>query len=243
MTTYPKSDLACLREGTRFLASRPLAVLGIAALGTLLFALAAWIQLRAGLPDDQTVEQLVTFAGLVPLELYFIPRLMIALDAQSAQHPLNLPDAWKHHFEERWLRAFGAKVLLSLAAGLGLVLLVLPGLMVLMMFGWVPLRVLLRGESLLQAARNSLQMMIHAWPRVLLVGSAIAMVYLASTYGMDLLLDHFVPDAGPWARLTHPLVWVVDFAASLVSIWVSASFLALYHKVEQLPAAADPAGL
>jgi len=240
MTTSPKSDLACLREGTRFLTRRPVAVLGIAALGTLLFALAAWIQLRAGLPDDQTVEQLVTFAGLIPLELYFIPRLMIAVDAQTGQHPLNLPEAWKQHFEERWLRACGAKVLVSLAAGLGLVLLVLPGLMVLMMFGWVPLRVLLRGESLLQAARNNLQMTLHAWPRVLLVGSAIAMVYLASTYGMDLLLDHFVPDAGPWARLTHPLVWVVDFAASLVNIWVSASFLALFHKIEPVLATASP---
>lgn len=239
MMTSPKSDLACLLEGTRYLTRRPAAVLGIAALGMLLFALAALIQLRAGLPDEPQVEQLLTFAGLIPLELYFIPRLVIAIDAQSGQNPLNMPGEWKQRFEERWLRAFWGKVLLSLAAGVGLVLFVLPGLMVLMMFGWVPLRILLRGESLAQAARTSIQMMIHAWQRVILVSSAIAVVYLASSYVMDLLLDRYIQDPTPWTRLTHPLLWVINFCVSILSIWVSAAFLALFRRIEPVLAPAQ----
>ena len=239
MTTPPKTDLASLLDGTRYLTRRPAAVLGIAALGMLLFALAALIQLRAGLPDEPQVEQLLTFAGLIPLELYFIPRLVIAIDAQSGQNPLNMPGEWKQRFEERWLRAFWGKVLLSLAAGVGLVLFVLPGLMVLMMFGWVPLRILLRGESLAQAARTSIQMMIHAWQRVILVSSAIAVVYLASSYVMDLLLDRYIQDPTPWTRLTHPLLWVINFCVSILSIWVSAAFLALFRRIEPVLAPAQ----
>jgi len=239
MTTSPKSDLACLREGTRYLTRRPAAVLGIAALGMLLFALAAFIQLRAGLPDEPQVEQLLTFAGLIPLELYFIPRLMIAIDAQAGQNPLNLPGEWKQRFEERWLRAFWGKVLLSLAAGIGLILFIVPGIMVLMMFGWVPLRILLRGESLAQAGRASIQMMVRAWQRVVLVSSVIAMIYLASSYLLDLVMDRFVPDPTPWTRLTHPLLWVINFLVSLISIWVSACFLALFRRVEPVLAPAQ----
>jgi len=168
MTTSPKSDLASLKEGTRYLARRPAVTLGIAALGMALFALAALLQRSSGLPDEPQVEQLLTFAALLPLELYFIPRFLIAADAQEGENPLNAPADWKIHFEERWLRAFWGKILLSFATGLGIILFVAPGLLVLMAFGWMPLRILLRGESVAQAARGSLQTMRHAWQRVIL---------------------------------------------------------------------------
>ena len=64
-------------------------------------------------------------------------------------------------------------MLLGLAFGVGFLLLLVPGLLVLMAFGWVPLRILLRGESLAQAARGSFQMMGRTWRRALLTVSAL----------------------------------------------------------------------
>jgi hypothetical protein len=238
MTTSPKSDLASLKEGTRYLARRPAVTLGIAALGMALFALAALLQRSSGLPDEPQVEQLLTFAALLPLELYFIPRFLIAADAQEGENPLNAPADWKIHFEERWLRAFWGKILLSFATGLGIILFVAPGLLVLMAFGWMPLRILLRGESVAQAARGSLQTMRHAWQRVILTTSAMAFVYLSASYLLSVLVEHFVPDPTPMARLTHPVLWAGNFFVSLLSLWLSACLLALFRRVET---AADPA--
>ena len=155
MATSTKTDLASLVEGTRYLTRRPGVTLGIAALGMVLAALASLLQIRTGLPDDPMVDAALTFASLLPLELYFIPRFLIAADAERGQNPLNAPREWKLRFEERWLRAFWSKALLALATGIGLSLFIFPGIMVLMAFGWVPLRILLRGEPFTQAARGS----------------------------------------------------------------------------------------
>jgi hypothetical protein len=234
MTTSPKSDLKSLLEGTRFLLDRPGATLGIAFMGMFLAALAPLLQLRAGLPDDPVVDAALMFAGLLPLELYFIPRFLIAADAMAGQNPLNAPTEWRQRFEERWLRAFWGKLVLALFAGLGLSLLVVPGLMVLMAFGWTPLRILLRGESLAQAARNSIRMMANAWQRVLMATSVMAMIYLSCIAVLSYVVDRFIPDPTPLVRLTHPAIWLDNFAASLLSIWLSACLLALFRRVEDL---------
>ena len=240
MTTSAKTDLASLIEGTRYLIRRPLAVLGISALGMVLAALSALLQLRAGLPDDPLVDAAVTFASLLPLELYFIPRFLIAADAQAGSNPLNAPGEWRLRFEERWLRAFWGKAVLAVATGLGLSLFIFPGLMVLMAFGWVPLRILLRGESFAQAARGSLRMMARAWRRVLLATSAMAMVYLSGILLLSFLVGLWVDEPTASLRLTHPLIWAGNCAGSLLSLWLSASLLALFRRVEELPPAAEP---
>jgi len=232
MTTSPKTDLACLLEGTRYLTRRPLAVLGISALGMVLAALAALLQIRAGLPDDPLVDAALTFASLLPLELYFIPRFLIAADARSGQNPHNPPGDWRQRFEERWMRAFWGKTLLALATGIGLSLFIFPGLVVLLAFGWVPLRILLRGEALGQAARGSLQMMARSWRRVIFATSAMAMVYLSSIVILSYLVGLVVAEPTVQMRLTHPLIWAGNFVGSFLSLWLSACLLALFRRVE-----------
>ena len=240
MTSSAKTDLLCLLEGTRNLLSRPWATLGIAGLGMALAALAALLQIRAGLPDDPMVDAALTFASLLPLELYFIPRFLIAADAQAGQNPLNAPDQWRQRFEERWLRAFWAKALLALVTGIGLSLFIFPGLVVLMAFGWTPLRVLLRGESLAQAARGSVQMMARAWRRVILATSAMAVVYLSCILLLSYLVGLKVTEPTAQVRMTHPLIWAGNFMGSLLSLWLSACLLALFRRLETAPEGAVP---
>lgn len=232
MTTSPKTDLASIREGTRFLTLRPGASLGIAALGMALAALSPLLQLHAGLPDEPIVDMALTFVGLLPLEMYFIPRFLIAADAESGSNPLNRPGEWRVRFEERWLRAFWAKALVAAAALLGLSLAVFPGLLVLLAYGWAPLRVLLRGEPLLQALRGSYRMMVQAWRRVLLASTAMAVLYLAAIVVLSWLVQLGVPDPVAEVRLRHPLIWAGNFLGCLLSLWLSASLLALYRRVE-----------
>jgi hypothetical protein len=240
MTTSPKTDLASLLEGTRYLTRRPLAVLGIAALGMLLAALAALLQIQAGLPEDPLVDAALTFASLLPLELYFIPRFLIATDAQAGQNPLNTADQWRQRFEERWMRAFWGKAALALATGIGLSLFIFPGLMVLMAFGWMPLRILLRGESIVQAARGSVHLMARAWRRVIFATSAMAMVYLSCIVVLSYLVGLAVQDPTARVRLTHPLIWIGNFFGCLLSVWLSACLLALFRRLETLPPVVAP---
>ena len=232
MTTSAKTDLASLREGTRYLIRRPGATLAIAALGMLLAALSPLLQLNLGLPDEPVVDMALTFVGLLPLELYFIPRFLIATDARLGENPLNLPGEWRLRFEERWLRAFWAKALVALAACVGLSLAIIPGFLVLLAFGWTPLRVLLRGETLVQAAKGSYRMMVRAWQRMLLAASAMAMVYLSAIVILSFLVQIWVPDPTTEARLTHPLVWAGNFMGSLLSLWLSTCLLALYRRID-----------
>ena len=239
MTTSAKTDLASLKEGTLYLTRRPLATLGISTLGMVLAALAALLQIRAGLPEDPLVDAALTFASLLPLELYFIPRFLIAADALAGQNPLNAPADWPQRFEERWLRAFWGKALLALATGVGLSLFIFPGLVVLMAFGWVPLRILLRGEAVAQAARGSLQMMARSWRRVIFATSAMAMVYLSCIVILSYLVGLSVEDPTARIRLTHPLIWAGNFIGSFLSLWLSACLLALFRRVETAPGDQD----
>jgi hypothetical protein len=232
MTTSSKTDLASLLEGTRFLTRRPGATLGIAALGMLLAALAALLQIHAGLPEVPLVDGALTFAALVPLELYFIPRFLMATDAQAGQNPLNLPAEWKLRFEERWLRAFWAKALLALATGIGLSAFIFPGLLVLLAFGWMPLRILLRGESIAQAARGSVQMMARTWRRAVLATSAMAVVYLACILALSFLVGLKVEDPTARVRLAQPVIWAGNFVGSLLSLWLSSCLLALFRRLD-----------
>jgi hypothetical protein len=233
MTTSPKTDLASLREGTRYLTRRPAASLGIAALGTALAALSPLLQLNLGLPDDQWSDMALTFVALLPLELYFIPRFLIAADAQTGDNPLNLPGDWRARFEERWLRAFWAKAMVALAACVGLSLAIIPGVLVLLAFGWAPMRVLLRGEPLLQAAKGSYQMMIRAWQRILLTTSVLAAIYLSANVILSWGLQFWLPEpVSAEVRLGHPLMWIGNFLGSLLSLWLSTCLLALYRRVE-----------
>ena len=234
MTNSAESDLDCLAEGARCLLRLPWATLGLATLGMLLAALAPLIQLRAGLPgNDPMVTSTVIFVAVFPLELYFIPRFLMELDAQKVGNPLNALTDWKVRFEERWAKSFLAKLLLGVAAGMGLACLLLPGILVLLAFGWVPLRVLLRGESLLEAARGSLRTMAVAWRRMLFIASALIVVYLTLGLLVGFAQDCVLPDPTLRQRMLHPAIYLGNFIASLLSVWLSASFLALFQRLER----------
>jgi len=235
MTPLPKTDLATFSEGTRFLVLRPWTTLGLAALGMILAALAPFLQIRAGLTDEPVVALTITVAAVLPLELFFIPRFLLAADAHSGNSPLNAPGDWKVRFEERWLRSFAAKLLLWAAIFLGLLLFLVPGILVLLAFGWAPMRVLLRGESLLDAAKGSLALMLRAWPRVLFTASALGLTYLAAGVVMEAILEHFVPEPTLRQRLVHPILWAGNYVASLLNLWLSACLLALFQRVEHAP--------
>ena len=48
------------------------------------------------------------------------------------------------------------------------------------------------------------------------------------------------PDA--WTRLKHPFVWASQALGSIALLWVSASFLSLYQRLERLVAEAEAPG-
>jgi len=227
-----------LSAGFRLLKRHPLITLGIVGLGTLLAALAPLLQIYLNLPDELLTESALGFAALIPLELYFVPRFLAHLDAESTNSPTNPVDAWKERFEDRWLKAFGTRMLLLLAVGIGLTLFLVPGLIILLAFGWAPLRVLLRGESLPVALRSSLALMVRTWPQVLRTGLFLLGGYMVFALGLGWCLLRLVPDPGPWQRLTHPLIWGGRLLSGLLDLTLSTSLLALYLAVE--PALDEP---
>jgi hypothetical protein len=233
MAISPNSDLISLSEATRFLARRPWQVLLLGILGMGLSALAAWIQVRAGLPEDKGTSSALIGAALVPLELFFIPRFLLEVDAEEGGNPLNAAGAWKVRFEERWLRAFLAKVLLGTMVVLGASLLILPGLAALIVFGWTPLRVLLKGDPLLVAARGSMAMMAKAWRRVVPACLVLLLAYLLLLMFVAMLAGPFFPrEPTVHQRITHPALWLANFGATVLSLWLSAGLLSVYRRFD-----------
>lgn len=226
------APLKILATALRLLRRHPALVLGIAALAAGLSALGPLFQIKLGLPADPMTELALRGVSILPLELYFVPRLLAQLDAESLNRTENPEAQWRTVFEERWLQAFGARMLLYLVCGIGLAMVVIPGLVILALFGWAPLRVLLRGESIVQSLRGSMALMAKAWPQVLRGVSAILALYLLLLLGLGWGLQHVIPEPTPWQRLTHPLLYAVQAISGLLELYLSACFLALYHAVE-----------
>jgi len=211
----------------------PLAALGIVLLGALLAALEPLLQIRLGLPDELTTQAALGFAAIIPLELYFVPRFLVRLDAEASNRPENPQDGWRERFEERWLKAFGTRMLVYLAVALGMALFVLPGLVLALMFGWAPLRVLLRGDSLGKALSQSLAIAARTWPRVLRTGLLLLGVYLLCIWGLGWCATKLVPIPGPWQRLIHPAIWIGRIVSGFLDLLLSTCFLALYLSAER----------
>jgi len=236
MTISAKSDLHSFSEGTATLARRPFVTLGLAALGMVLAALAPVLQARFNLPSDEVTASALLFAALFPLEMYFIPKFLAEADAHAGeltQDPRGNPlEDWERLFDERWLRSMAGKFLLSVAVGLGLLCLVIPGIVLFFAFGWVPLRVLLRGESLVEAARGSYQLMTREWRRVVQIVLLLVGINLAILILLSFLSGAEDPHALPLADLTRPRFWVLNFISILQNLWTSACLLALFRRVE-----------
>ncbi len=241
MRSSPFSDLLPLFGGARFLWRHPLQTLSLALLTVLLSSLGPVLQIWVPLSDDPLVSMTLALVVMIPLELYFMPRFILALDAEALDHPQNPRDTWKATFEVRWLASSAAKALLYLSVGAAATFWFFPGLILLAIFGWTPWRVLLRGESLKVAAKASASLMARHWPRVLLLFSVILGTYLSALLSALWFQTRFVPDpVTPWIRLTHPAVWAIDFGGGLLNLWLSATCLALYHRLEFLNLVPNP---
>ncbi len=232
MSLAAAGPLRAFSSGLSLLKRHPVIALGIVALGTLLAALGPLLQIRLGLPDELATQSALGFAAILPLELYFVPRFQARLDAETTDHPQNPRDQWKECFEQRWLKAFGARMLIYLAVGLGAALFIAPGVVLALMFGWAPLRVLLRGESLAQALRSSLAIAAKTWLPVLRTSLLLLGAYLLLIFGLGWCVMRWVPDPTPWQRMTHPAIWAGRLLSGSLDLLLSLSFLALYTTVE-----------
>ena len=238
MPTPLPSHLGALREGFVLLRRHPVHILGLAVLAMGLSQLGPALELAAGAGPNLLLQPVFAFAGLLPLEMYFIPRLQAQLDAETLDDRGNPSAAWRQAFDGRWLKTFLARLGVSVAIGLGLLLFLIPGILVLTLFGWAPLRMLLRGDGLLAALRWSQSAMARHWPRI--VQAVLAMLLVALTYqvaagwALDRLLPPTDPDLGLGAllRLKHPAFWVFNLLGGVLNLWLSCALLALYHRLE-----------
>lgn len=224
----------------------PLPFLGLAVLAMALAQLGPALELAARVGPSLLIQPIFGFAGLLPLEMYFIPRMQARLDAELRDAPGNPAGSWREVFEGRWLRAFLLRLGLSVAIGLGLLCFLIPGILVLTLFGWAPLRVLLRGDAPVPALRWSQTAMARQWPRIVqavLAMLLVALVYqIAAGWALDRLLPAVDPEVGPGAllRLKHPAFWIFNLLGGALNLWLSCSLLALYHRLETATAAPAP---
>lgn len=237
------SHLGALREGLRLLRRHPLLSLGLIVLAMALSQLGPALELAAGVGPNLAFQPLFGLAGLLPLEMYFIPRLMAQLDAEMVNGHGNPADGWQAAFDQRWLRTFLVRLGLSVIIGLGLLAFLIPGIVILTLYGWAPLRMLLRGDALPVALKWSQAAMARHWPRIVQAVLAMTLVVLtyqlAAGWALDRLLPATDPDLGPGAllRLKHPAFWVFNLTGGVLNLWLSCALLALYHRLE---AAAGP---
>lgn len=236
MAAFPPSHLGALHEGFRLLRRHPAHALGLALLAMLLAQAGPALELAAGARPGPLTQPVFAFAGLLPLEMYFLPRFQAQLDAEAPGAPGG---TWREAFDQRWLRTFLLRLGLSVAIGLGLLLLLVPGILVLTLYGWAPLRVLLRGDSLMAALRWSQAAMARHWPRI--VQAVLAMMLVAMAYQvvaawlLELVLPATPAPFGPDAflRLRHPAFWAFNFLGGAMNLWLSSALLALYWRLEQ----------
>ena len=196
------------------------------------YALAPWLQLRTGLPDNLVATQALLAAVTLPLSLYLLPRFVLMLDAQTLDTPLNPKTGWPETFETRWFGMLGGKVLLLSGVFLGAFALLIPGLMLLAAFGWAPTLMLLRGFDLRKAFRGSLRIMGRHGAKVLFVAMGAFLIFVLVSLAASSLLP--VEDAAlsPLFRYKSPRMWLVNATSILLSLWLGATLLALFHQVE-----------
>ena len=216
----------------------PLPFLGLAVLAMVLAQLGPALELAARVGPSLLIQPIFGFAGLLPLEMYFIPRMQARLDAELRDHPANPAATWHATFDGRWLRAFLLRLGLSAAIGLGLLCFLIPGILILTLFGWAPMRMLLRGDATMAALRWSQAAMARQWPRI--VQAVLAMLLVALVYqitagwALDRLLPPVDPEVGPGAllRMKHPAFWLFNLLGGALNLWLSCTLLALYHRLE-----------
>lgn len=211
----------------------PWQFLSLAFLAMVLAQLGPALELAAGAGPNPLLQPIFGFAGLLPLEMYFIPRFQAQLDAE-----IQNTTAWREAFDHRWLPTFLARIGISMAIGVGVLLFIIPGIVIMTLFGWAPLRMLLRGDGFLPALKWSQAAMARHWPRIVqavLAMMLVALVYQGiSIWAMERLVPSADPNLGPGAllRLKHPAFWVFNLTSGMLNLWLSCALLALFRRLE-----------
>ena len=238
--TVAKIDFTIMEEATLCLKRRLGATIAIAAIGMLLAALAALLQIYYELPEEPIVILALVFVSRIPLDLYFVPRFLMSCDAEMGQSPLNTLSEWRVKFEERWLRSYLGNILVGIVAVIGLSLLVLPGIIIYIAFVWVPLCILLRGESITQAVKSSLAMTKCSWQKVTIVVIGTTLVYVILSCIISVIMYLIVKNPTAYTRLVNPIVWIGNFLERVLGLWLCSCFLVLYNRLEKKVALEKP---
>ena len=225
------SPLVCIPKSIALIKIHPAWTLVLAALAVCLSIGAVLLGRHLGLPDQPAPDDLaglfqrvlLNLAVLLPLELYFYPRWILAMDAYAPGESRNSIETWKQLFEERWGRVFLARTLLAAASSIGFVLCIVPGVLVLLFFGWTPWRVLLHGESIRVAAGTAARNMAALWPQALMAASTIFLIVVLSN---EII-------ARACAGLSPKLVWhISNTFGQMTLVWMNAALLGLYQWME-----------
>nr|WP_320131935.1 hypothetical protein [uncultured Holophaga sp.] len=230
MSTF--RNLSAIPTSFGWLLRHRVMVLALALLWGILMVIAPLAQLRAGLPEHLLYTAVVNLIFTLPAEFYLLPMLLAYLDARYNHHPANLLQDWRHTFESRWLKAAVARAVLYIAVSAGLAFFIVPGLLIILLLGWMPYYALLRGGSVTHAGRWSVQVMAREWRRVLLAALPIFAIYLALLFGVDRAAAHWGPEPSLYFRFRHPVFWLVYVVSAVINIWSGMAFLALFHDVE-----------
>lgn len=201
-------------------------------LSVLLSLMVPALQITFRLPDSLATNVLLGITASLPMNLYLVPRLLACLDAEVKGDPANAAATWKEGFEGRWLLAGAAKVLLGVFVLLGLSAFVLPGLIFLFAFGWVPFRILLRGEGPLEAVRSSLALSFQNRVGMLAVGGFLGLAYFTVLLLVAFVVILNAPNPTPMDRLTRPLFVVSYAAGALLELGMSMALLGFFHHLE-----------
>lgn len=234
MRPSPFRDLRLLWEGLSRLTARPGIFLGMTLLSTAFLALSPLLRVRLHLPADQGGDMGAQIVAMLPLEIYALPRLLAYLDAQTRGHEGNPKATWQETFESRWWRSTLARLSFFILFAIGIASCVVPGLFVLLAFGWAPTRILLRGDGLREGFRGSARLMLRAWPRVVFI-------VLVTYFLQVLLVAPFVSvraSSGLSIDSYRSLgYWGQAFLTGALGIWFSSVLLALFQAVEEAPGA------
>jgi len=223
--------LKCIPKTKTLMFIHPLWTLGLVILAALLSVGAVALTKHLGISDQPQTDDitgilqrsLISIAVLFPLELYFLPRWVLAMDAFKPGESGNSKDAWKQLFEERWGKVFLARVLVTVASSIGFFFCLVPGLVILLFFGWTPWRVLLRGESISTAARTVSRAMAMLWPQVLVAVVTILLIIIVLS---ELAAQVIAPLGGVHA-------WQIsNLFNQFLIVWMNAALLALYQWME-----------
>jgi len=224
-------SLKCIPKTKTLMFVHPAWTSGLVILAVFLSIGATSLSKHLGLPDQPQADDmvgmfqrsLVNLTVLLPLELYFIPRWILATDVFTPTETRTSKETWKQLFEERWGKVFLARILVAVVSSIGFMLCLVPGFLILMYFGWTPWRVLLQGESISVAAKTSLRNMALLWPQVIMAVAAILLILFAGNE-----LAHRVS-----ALLGHGVGWHFSNVFSQLSIiWMNAALLGLYQWIE-----------